>query len=168
VYVFSIITLLSPRISCFRLAEPGSPDFDSDLNLDPYENAGKLFLRYLEATVVWFSAIDSLSCSKLTRSGLDLTVEIIHAQPSPNVGHMLPVQELIDELLPRIAPKKLYDEIRTVLLAKVKSPESDQFTGGVHCGAMLMGITMACSSPQPDPSLPAEFGELFVVNLSQS
>jgi hypothetical protein len=88
-------------------------------------------MRYLQSVVAWNHALMSLNQSKLLRSGLRLTLNIVHTPSSPNAGRMLPMQNLLDELLPLVTTIESHDVIRTALLAMLKSPTSDKIFR--HC-----------------------------------
>jgi hypothetical protein len=119
-------------------------------------------MRYLQTVVAWIHTIISLNQSKLFRSGLGLTLNIVHTPSSPNTGRMLPMQNVLDELLPLVTTIESHDVIRTALLAMLKSPTSDKFSGTVHCEAMLMVLATACSAP--NSTLTGGLVELLGVN----
>jgi hypothetical protein len=142
------------------------PEFEAQFTLEPFENHSGLLLRYFKTIVAWIHALVSLNRSKLFRSGLELTLNIVCVPSNPTPNYMLPVEALVDELLPRAVTGDSYDAIRTRLLSMIKSPTSTRFSGTVHCEAMLMALVTACSARPQDEEMPSYLVELLGVNLT--
>ena len=152
----------SPCTSYIELPapKPNIPRFEAEFLQEPHENNGRVLLRYLKTVVAWFHAVISLNRSKLLRSGLAIDLNIVHAPVAPTSNDMDSVQTVLDELLPH----NTTEAARTELLGMFKSPTT--FHGTVHCEAMIMGLTTACSMQSPGAEVPVHFKELFKVNFA--
>ena len=139
--------------------KPDVPEFAAEFLQEPCENDGRVLLRYLRTVVAWFHAVISLNRSKLFRSGLGINLNIVHTPVSPPSICMLSVETVFDELL----PQGTTEATRTELLGMFKSPTTSR--GKVHCEAMIMGLTTACSTQSPDLAVPADFKELLKVKF---
>ena len=138
----------SPWISYVELVvpKPDDPEFEADFLQEPSENDSMLFLRYLKTIVAWFRAMIALNRSKLFRSDLGITLNMVYVPSSSDSNSVLPIQTLLDELLPKVTTPKMYEAARAELLQMFKSPTSTKFSGTVHCEAIIMGLTTACST----------------------
>jgi hypothetical protein len=144
-------------------------EFAAEYNAEEDENTGKIFIRYLQTIIAWLHALSSLNRSKLFRSGLPLTLNIVHTPDSPQASYMLPMVDLLKEFLPFVTlgmSQENRDAIFQELLTFLRSPTSDKFSGTVHCEAILMALITA--GIRRDQNLPHDIVQLLRVNLSLS
>jgi hypothetical protein len=77
---------------------------------------------------------------------------------------MLPVGDLLDELLPLVVAIGSFGAVKKELLEMVRSPPLTKFAGAVHCEAILMGLTTACAEQPTNPRLSPDCVWLLKVN----
>jgi hypothetical protein len=126
-----------------------------------------LLIRYFQTVVAWNHAFTYLDHSKLFRSGLEVTINII--QPPPSFGtDDLEIEKLLDEFLLEVSgpESKSYLDDREKIIESFKLKALKRFSGAVHCEATLMTLIYAYSSGQEISNVPPSFKELFEVGVS--
>jgi hypothetical protein len=137
-------------------------ELHAEFSPEPDETTSKLLIRYLQTVVAWNHAITYLNRSKLFRSGLGITLNIVHTPPSLATGR-IEIHALLDEFLPQvISDPDSRAAVRVQLISKFNLPVFKNFGGTRHCEAILMGLIISYSQTA-DPNMSREFETLFEV-----